>query len=378
MVNADLTPTLQDARLEETRLRWCNLVGPQPYADGHGFRSVVKVLSNVHLWDGPPEKSSWCRCPRGSHALYEDYLTGLANYERRRQLWQGIVYYLLMLTNSGVPLVQATRHWGARPELHWKELGRKELRGGSPPTHSKLPSNPTSAHATSHEAGGGKSRQPKWKKQEEEKNEARQSDAKVSALLSANSSDSEQLMMLDRIVNHAHDEIDLLLLDAQSAEKAFPTEQRLRQKARAKAGHVAKKRPQVVEDHHDDCGEDFGPLGDDPYFQDAPEHQTDSDEEVCMPSWDFGMNGCEWTPETSSDFGVSAQQMVFQSLEAFNAWNDSAHGSSGGSPPAYHDAAELCGGAGDTGTLLVRRQYLKGPNFDIIAGYDLKKETTVK
>ena len=56
-------------------------------------------------------------------------------------------------------------------------------------------------------------------------------------------------------------------------EKAavFPTEQRLRQKARAKAGHVAKKRPQVVEDHHDDCGEDFGPLGDDPYFQDTPE-----------------------------------------------------------------------------------------------------------
>ena len=56
--NANLAPTLRDARMEETKLRWCNLVGPQPYADGHGFRSVVKVLSNVHLWDGPPEKSS--------------------------------------------------------------------------------------------------------------------------------------------------------------------------------------------------------------------------------------------------------------------------------------------------------------------------------
>ena len=33
--NADLTPTLQDARLEETRLRWCNLVRPQAYAGGH-------------------------------------------------------------------------------------------------------------------------------------------------------------------------------------------------------------------------------------------------------------------------------------------------------------------------------------------------------
>ena len=216
--NADLAPTLQDARIKETRLRLCNLVGPQPYADGHGFRSVVKVLSNVHLWDGPPEKSSWCRCPRGSHALYEDYLTGPANYERRRKLWQGIVYYLLKLTNSRVPLVQATRHWGARPELHWKELGRKELSGGSPPTPSKLPSNPKSAHATSHEAGGGKSRQPKRKKQEEEKNEARQSDAKVSALLGEVSVDTEQLTTLDRIVNHAHDEIDLLLLGAQSTD----------------------------------------------------------------------------------------------------------------------------------------------------------------
>ena len=39
----------------------------------------------------------------------------------------------------------------------------------------------------------------------------------------------------------------------------------------------------------------------------------------------------------------------------------------------------MCGGAGDdTGTLLVRRGYVKGPNFDIIAGFDLKKESTVK
>ena len=48
-------------------------------------------------------------------------------------------------------------------------------------------------------------------------------------------------------------------------EKSFPTDQRAKQKARKKDGHVAKKRPQVVENHHDDCGEDFGPLGDD-YF----------------------------------------------------------------------------------------------------------------
>ena len=82
-------------------------------------------------------------------------------------------------------------------------------------------------------------------------------------------------------------------------EAAFPTEQRLRQKARAKAGHVAKKRPQVVEDHHDDCGEDFGPLGDDPYFQDEPEFQTHLDDEVCMPPCDVGMNSSDWAPDAA-------------------------------------------------------------------------------
>ena len=36
----------------------------------------------------------------------------------------------------------------------------------------------------------------------------------------------------------------------------FPTDARKRQKAMAKTGHVAKKRPQSVEQHIDDCGED--------------------------------------------------------------------------------------------------------------------------
>ena len=44
---------------------------------------------------------------------------------------------------------------------------------------------------------------------------------------------------------------------------SFPMEQRVRQREKKKSGHVAKRRPQVVEDHHDDCGEDFSPLGDD-------------------------------------------------------------------------------------------------------------------
>ena len=163
----------------------------------------------------------------------------------------------------------------------------------------------------------------------------RQADAKVSALLDETSSGAVAPALsgvvapalgltavehMDRIVNHAHDELDLLLFDARAKDTSgasFPTEQRLKQKARAKAGHIAKKKPQIVEDHHDDCGEDFGPLGDDPYFQDVLEGMTNSDE-VNLPSWDFGMNGREFTPEVSSDHGVTSQQMVFQCLESLS------------------------------------------------------------
>ena len=42
--------------------------------------------------------------------------------------------------------------------------------------------------------------------------------------------------------------------------KSYPTEARRRQKARAKAGHIPKKKPQVAEQTFDDCGEDFSPL----------------------------------------------------------------------------------------------------------------------
>ena len=77
--SSHLAPFLQDARIRESRLRWCNLVGPQDSAEGHGFRSVTRVFSNVMLWNGPPGAGHWCDCPRGSHALYEDHLAGPSN-----------------------------------------------------------------------------------------------------------------------------------------------------------------------------------------------------------------------------------------------------------------------------------------------------------
>ena len=98
--NSHLAPFLRDAmrdaRIKETRLRWCNLVGPQDYAKGPGFRSVVKTFSNVQLWNGPAGEDQRCEHRKEEHALYEDHLTGSSNYGRRRWLWQGITHYLLV------------------------------------------------------------------------------------------------------------------------------------------------------------------------------------------------------------------------------------------------------------------------------------------
>ena len=69
------------------------------------------------------------------------------------------------------------------------------------------------------------------------------------------------------------------------------------------------------------------------------ELQPDSDDEIGLLSWDFGMNGCEWTPGNLSDHGVTIPHMTFDSLESFNAWNES----SGKLSLTYYDAAELCG-----------------------------------
>ena len=112
-------------------------------------------------------------------------------------------------------------HW----KLHWKlrEVPKEKL---------KLPSSPPAALSSSREAGGGKSHQPKRKKKKPEEEEARQSDAKVSALLNADESGGTPLASgptaverMDRIVNHAHDELDLLLLDAQAKDTAKASSQ---------------------------------------------------------------------------------------------------------------------------------------------------------
>ena len=169
--------------------------------------------------------------------------------------------------------------------------------------------------------------------------ESVQRDAKVTALLSDTGGGSPP-------TSAAH------------AVDSFPTEQRNRQKAKQKAGHVAKKRPQVVEDHHDDCGEDFGRLGGDDYFTDntdsfyegmEPLTDDSDDEDFILHTTDLGMNGSEFVPETPEEHSLTSA-MYFEDFESFNTWNSTQN-------TGVHDVAELCGGAGGTGTLLVRRGY---------------------
>ena len=45
---------------------------------------------------------------------------------------------------------------------------------------------------------------------------------------------------------------------------AFPTEERIRQKAKFKSGQIPKARKQVIEGHFDDCGTDLSGLA--PYL----------------------------------------------------------------------------------------------------------------
>ena len=171
---------------------------------------------------------------------------------------------------------------------------------------------------------------------------------------------------------------------------AFPTEQRKRQKAQKEAGHIARKRPQVVEQHHDDCGEDFGPLGQD-YLSmpDLSDDGNSEDEHFCALSWDFGMNGSGCVPKSFAEVSESNTPMVFEDLESFLMWDRtsdnssdvhtrivtdehvSCHSSDAHTWVVPDDVAQLCGGAGGTAHVLIRRGWKSGPNFDIVVGFDL-------
>ena len=114
----------------------------------------------------------------------------------------------------------------------------------------------------------------------------------------------------------------------------------------------------MVEDHHDDCGEVFGPLGEDFLVQHPFEVSGDltsgsSGEECFFLAADFAQHDL-----------ARGGAMEFSDLESFIAWSSSQR-------RCFHDVAQLCGGAGDTAELLITRGYSGGPNFDILCGFNL-------
>ena len=90
---------------------------------------------------------------------------------------------------------------------------------------------------------------------------------------------------------------------------AYPTDERIRQKAKLKAGHIPTARKQVVEDHHDDCGTDLSGLA--PYLltsvmlvgDDSP---VDYDDDDLTSSLTAGLSTW-WLRGSSAPPGLSQQ-----------------------------------------------------------------------
>jgi hypothetical protein len=89
----------------------------------------------------------------------------------------------------------------------------------------------------------------------------------------------------------------------------------------------------------------------------------------------FGMNGSEYEFEQLADNAVKRYPGTYREFETIDAsLSDSLHSSEA----AYDDVAQLCGGAGDTAALLVRRGYVEGPNYDLVAGINLLSTAAVQ
>ena len=81
------------------------------------------------------------------------------------------------------------------------------------------------------------------------------------------------------------------------------------------------------------------------------------------------MFGCDYNPACLEEFCENGTPVVFENIEAFARW-----GTSTTHNQVVDDVAQLCGGAGDTAALLVKRGYKDGPNYDIVVGIDHMRE----
>ena len=117
----------------------------------------------------------------------------------------------------------------------------------------------------------------------------------------------------------------------------YPTDERIRQKEKLKAGHVPTARKQIVEDHHDDCGTDLSGII--PYLLQLPDlgdydfDFDDSDDFMdVFPIWWF--SGMVHQPSPG------AQTTTFTSFVDFLTYLTSI-----GYDSVYGvDVVEVCGG----------------------------------
>lgn len=94
---------------------------------------------------------------------------------------------------------------------------------------------------------------------------------------------------------------------------------------------------------------------------------TEMLERIASFSTYFGLNGSDYAAESPEDHATEKRPNVYHHYPNIEQLlTDPMRDGK------FDDVAELCGGAGDTGALLVRRGYHKGPNFDIVAGYNMR------
>ena len=152
-------------------------------------------------------------------------------------------------------------------------------------------------------------------------------------------------------------------------QAAYPTAARERQKERQQANKTpVQKRPQIIEEHYDDCGSSLEGLkkicGDILLLTiDLPNEYFITDDELWQPQLHGLFNtscffGYECGQTTAS--GISyAQNLAELEMRLF-------YSSGGDRSNTYLDVVELCGGQARVSTICYRRRMLVGPNFDII------------
>merc|ERR1712023_278065 len=145
---------------------------------------------------------------------------------------------------------------------------------------------------------------------------------------------------------------------------AYPADERLRQKAKLKAGHVPKARKQVVEDHYGDCGTDLAGLA--PYLQTAmltvgDDDPADYDDDDLTSGLTSGL-ATWWLLGSSAPAGLGPQGENVWLVSTIHAFLNFLTSLDDGI-----DIVEVCGGEARPSTLALRRPY----KVEVLADLDV-------